>query len=300
MGRLPDADAGDHPGVAERQLDRERQARGAAMPAQPVGDGEAGDGIERERRDDVGREAGERDRPAPEPAQAQQRLALARARPAELLAPERPPLRRRVGLDQRGRLVDGPPARAQQLVGEHAVVADVLRHAEHGLADERLDRGLERHAAVGDRPAGEAADLAEHRLRGDRQVVADVLHPVREPADRVGVRVEDGLAGRDAADARIGERAEHLLQRVGRPDGVRVEHDHDVGRRVARAQPGVDRGALARLRDAQHAVAVLRGDRGERGVAAVDHRDQLGRARSRRRWRAPGGRAPRARCRRAR
>ena len=87
---LPHADAGEHAEVAERQLDRERQAgRRRRARASPCATASASDRVERERRDDVGREAGERDRPAPQPAQAQQRLALARAAPAQLLAPER-------------------------------------------------------------------------------------------------------------------------------------------------------------------------------------------------------------------
>src|SRR4051794_8910849 len=67
---------------------------------------------------------------------------------------------------------------------------------------------------------------------------------------RVGMDVEDGLPWRDAAGARIGERAQQLAQRPFRPDGVRVEDHHHICARVAGAVPGGDRRALALLGDA--------------------------------------------------
>ena len=155
---------------------------------------------------------GQGSRSPPEPPEAEQRLALARARPAQLLFPEGAPVRGRVGQHERGRLVDGPPAAAQQLVREHPVVADVQRHAEDVLAHEALDSRLEGLATVCDRPSGEASHLAEDRLCGNRQVVPQVLDPVGEPAHRAGAHVKDRLARRDTPDARILERAQHLGQ----------------------------------------------------------------------------------------
>ena len=198
---LPQPDAEQHPDVAERELAAGRHAR-RPVAADRVRRRDGEHRVQRERGDDVGREGDERDRPPPQPAEAQQRLALARAAPAELLAPELGPVVGRVRVDHGGRLVDGPPAIPQQLVGEHAIVADVLRHAEHRLGDQALDGRLERLAPVRDRASRQAADLAEHRLRGHGRVVAQVLEPVREPPHGVRARVEHRLSRRDAADAR--------------------------------------------------------------------------------------------------
>ena len=161
--------------------------------------------------------------------------------------------------------------------------------------DEPLDRRRERGAAVGDRPPGEAPDLAEDRLRGDRQVVADVLHPVREP--RTGWSRASKIAWRGvtpptrgSAKGRSSSRSASGAQSVSESSTITTS----VAGSLA-AQPGCDRGALARLGDAQHVVAVCGGDRGDVRVAAVDDRDQLDRAGSRRRCPARGGTAARAR-----
>src|SRR2546423_1815144 len=65
---------------------------------------------------------------------------MARAAPAQLTRP----IGRGVGLDERSRLIRGPPTAAQQLIGQDALVADVLRHAEHRLGHQQPDGGRSR------------------------------------------------------------------------------------------------------------------------------------------------------------
>ena len=85
------------------------------------------------------------------------------------------------------------------------------------------------------------------------------------------LRSEDSLAGRDAADLRIGERAHQFVQRVRGPNRVGIDQDADLTRGLLDADP--QRIAFPGDLGPRHVdTVVVRADRFERRVLwPVDH-----------------------------
>ena len=151
--------------------------------------------------------------------------------------------RRRLLPRVRRRLVDGaPPAlhhqvRQRQVVPEARVDLDVVA-AAHGV-----DRAVA------------ARDRAEPRLGAAH---AHLVAPVEAFAVRA-VGLQDLQLAADVRDVGIGEDADELPQRVGRPRRVRIREGHDLA--VGLADGPVLRGHLAAARVRDHDDArVLQGD----------------------------------------
>ena len=147
-------------------------------------------------------------------------------------------VRRRRPLEgERRRLVDGPPPALHHEVREREVVPEAGIDLGVVGAAQRVDRAV----------AGR--DRAEPRLSVPR-------HELVAPVDAFLVRAVRGLepeAPADVRDVRVGEVADELAQRVGRPRRVRVGEGDDVG--VGRAHRGVLRRDLAAARVPDHARA---------------------------------------------
>src|SRR4029078_12883046 len=87
--------------------------------------------------------------------------------------------------------------------------------------------GLEDRAPERDRPAREAADLAEDAHRGHRVLARDSLEPVGPPGEDVPVVVDDALVRGDPADLAVRERLHQLAERARRPERVAVDEHRD-------------------------------------------------------------------------
>ena len=177
-----------------------------------------------------------------ERAQAAQHLPLDHDRPAVLEHPHLAAVlvlvrRRRLLVRVRLGLVHGAAAALHHPVREREVVAEARVDLEIVLAAHRVDRAV---------AAGDGVDA---RLVGaQRQLEAPVQALL--VAAVAGLEVEPPA---DVRDVRVGEGADELPQRVGRPRAVRVGEGDDVALRLAHG--AVLCGHLAAARIADHARA---------------------------------------------